>query len=330
MRLEITRLEGLRNDLLLRLERSEVEGALLSIANRDRLRQLPGMPRHRQATADEAAGMAACKVPLETHLLGLGILGPDGSVLRRAIAISNRNLGTNHGHVAWQRGEGPRSFRILEDPCDYGAHSCLCAGRDGALRIEDLRFDFEADRVRSAGSGEDLSDRLEWATFGQQVLRNGQVRRVEEIASQFADIRHVLAFEPHRPEGEAIREEIYRHYPAGFADRVRRAWRERRVPRARYVHNAIGFSTDAIVVVQREGTIEEIGEALAAAGADDGIILDNGGSVACWVWWANLYRGGFVSPTVDYRPEGTSAIAFVLKGPLSVDLPGGSVSPTVT
>ena len=39
--------------------------------------------------------------------------------------------------------------------------------------------------------------------------------------------------------------------------------------------------------------------------------------------------GGLVSPTVDYRPDGTSAIAFVLKGRPRVDLPGGSVSPTV-
>jgi len=81
-----------------------------------------------------------------------------------------------------------------------------------------------------------------------------------------------------------------------------------------------------VFILQREGTVEEIGLALKEAGAVDGIILDNGGSVACWVWWANNYAGGVVSPTVDYRPPGTSAIAFVLKGPLNVDLPGGSVS----
>ena len=79
-------------------------------------------------------------------------------------------------------------------------------------------------------------------------------------------------------------------------------------------------------VVQREGTIEEIGVALSTAGADDGMILDNGGSVACWAWWVNDYAGGLVSPTVDYRPDGTSVIAFVLKGPRTIDLPGGSVS----
>ena len=32
---------------------------------------------------------------------------------------------------------------------------------------------------------------------------------------------------------------------------------------------------------------------------------------------------------VDYRPDGTSAIAFILKGPMITDLPGGSVSYTV-
>ena len=72
-----------------------------------------------------------------------------------------------------------------------------------------------------------------------------------------------------------------------------------------------------------------MGEALAPAGADDGVILDNGGSVVCWVWWANVYAGGIVSPTIDYRPAGTSAIAFLLEGPLTVDLPGGSVAYSV-
>jgi hypothetical protein len=52
----------------------------------------------------------------------------------------------------------------------------------------------------------------------------------------------------------------------------------------------VGLSADAVIVVQ-QGTVEEIGAALQAAGADDGIILDNGGSVACWVWWAKLVRG---------------------------------------
>ena len=61
MRLEINRLEGLRNDLSLRLELAEIEAARLNIANRDRLMSLPGMPRHRDATSDETHAVAGCK-----------------------------------------------------------------------------------------------------------------------------------------------------------------------------------------------------------------------------------------------------------------------------
>ena len=329
MRIEINRLEGLRNDLLLRLERAEIDAAWLSVANRERLMALPGMPRHRAARPEECDAVAECKVAIGERLRLLGVLDAAGHPQCRAVAISNRNLGTNHGHVAWQRTATPPIFRTAEDPCGYPAYSCFTVGRDGALSIEDLRFDFAAQRVYANGDGRDLSDQIEWATYGQRVLRAGAITPIEEIVDQFYDIRHVLAFDHHREEGARVRDDVYRDYPARYRENTLRAWRDAGVPRARYFHNAIGCSRDAIFVVQREGTVEEIGEALRKAGADDGIILDNGGSVACWAWWVNQYRGGIVSPTVDYRPPGTSAIAFVLKGPVSHDLPGGSASYSV-
>jgi hypothetical protein len=329
MRLEIARVEGLRNDLVLQLDRSEIESALLSIANRDRLMALPGIPRHREATDEEARGIDDAKVLLEEHLRRLGFLGNDGKAARRAIAVSNRNLGTNHGHLAWQRQETPRIFAIREDPRPRRHLSCLTSWVDGRVSIEDLRFDYDADRVYEAHAGRDLVDEIDWATSGQRVLHDGRVSRIDEIADHFYDVRHVLAFDRRREAGERTKREIYRGYPQAFRDNVLRAWRDLGIPRARYVHNAIGISADALFIVQREGTVEEIGDALKSAGATDGLILDNGGSVACWVWWANLYAGGIVSPTVDYRPPGTSAIAFVLKGPLNVELPGGSVSYSV-
>jgi hypothetical protein len=329
MRLEINRVEGLRNDLLLRLERREIEAALLSISDRDRLMKLPGIPRHRDTTPDEHQGLSACRIPIDAHLRRLRVLDESGTLRKRAVAFSNRNLGTNHGNLAWQLAATPRIFRIAEDPCDYSSHTCLTSWRGGGLSIEELVFDLSADAVRAARDGRDLSDEIEWATFGQRVLHRGHVARVEDIADQFYDIRHVLAFDHHRMQGDEIRHMIYRDYPRGFKDHVLSAWREVGIPRARYFHNAIGLSSDSIIVLQQEGTVEEIGTALKAAGADDGILLDNGGSVVCWVWWANLYAGGTVSTTVDYRPDGTSAIAFLLKGPMMTDLPGGSVSYTV-
>lgn len=330
MQLTITRLEGRRNDLVLRLDRAEIDSALLSIANRERLRALPGIPRHRTPTPEEAQAFDAAKVPIEEHLRRLGIVEPSGGVRRRAVAVTNRNLGANHGHLAWQRSETPHIFHIAGDPCDYAAYACLVAWRPGcALSIEDLRFDISRQTVARASDGRDLADEIEWASFGQRVLRSGSLVPIDEIVDQFYDIRHVLAFDASGERGEAIRREIYEGYPSRFGERVRRAWRDLGAPRARYVHNAIGTSADELVILQREGTIEEIGAGLIELGAKDGLILDNGGSVACWVWWVNAYAGGLISPTVDYRPPGTSAIAFVLRGPVNVDLPGGSVSYSV-
>ncbi len=328
MRLEINRLEGLRNDLTLRLERAEIDSALLSVAHRQRLMALPGIPRHREATPAEAGGLCESKVPIEEHLRLLGVLNATGEPQCRAIAISNRNLGTNHGNIAWQRTATQPIFHVMEDPCSYPAYSCLTAWRNTTLSIEDLRFNFDTQSVHGT-DGRDLSDEIEWATFGQRILRAGILTPVEDIAGQFYDIRHVLAFDHHKEHGVRVRNESYRGYPALFRENVLRAWRDWGVPRARYYHNAIGFSREALFIVQREGTVEEIGAALRDAGADDGIILDNGGSVACWAWWLNQYRGGLVSPTIDYRPPGTSAIAFRLKGPVTHDLPGGSVSYSV-
>jgi hypothetical protein len=324
MRLEITRVEGQRNDLTLRLERVEIERALLSVAHREALRQLPGMVRHRPASEAEQQGIADSKIPIEDHLRALEITDGQGRARQRAVAISNRNLGTNPGHVAWQRSESPRAFRIAEDAVS-GVRSCLVAWRSGDLSIEDLRFDFEDDRILLEGESREVSDDIEWATYGQRVLTRGRVARIDDLIGQFYDARHLFAFDHRRDQGERIRQDIYRGYPERFEDNVRAAWLAG-APRSRYFHNAVGLSNDALIIVQREGTVEEIGAALYEAGADDGVILDNGGSIVCWVWWANLYAGGIVSPTVDYRPPGTSAIGFVLKGPLNVDVPGGSVS----
>jgi len=327
MRLEITRQDGLRNDLLLRLDRSEIQGALLSIANRYRLMALPGIPRHRPATEAEQGWLDSTKLPIDQHLVQLGLVDASGRATARAVAITNRNLGTNHGHLAYERDAHPRIFAVREDPCDYPAYACLTAWSDSRLSIESLVFDLQVQTVRDS-EGVDLRDAVEWATSGQQVLRAGAVVSMHALVDRFYDVRHLFAFDTRSKEGDAARQRIYDGYPGRFRVNVRAAWRAG-VPRARYVHNAIGLSPDSVFILQREGTVEEIGLALKEAGAVDGIILDNGGSVACWVWWANDYAGGIVSPTVDYRPPGTSAIAFVLKGALRPVVPGGSISPTV-
>lgn len=158
MRLEINRIEGLRNDLLLRIDRAEIESVRLSVANRDRLLTLPGMPRHRAASAEEAGGIADAKVSIEEHLRRLGVVDEGGRARQRAIAISNRNLGTNHGHVAWQRAEKPPIVRTGEDPHAGRPRSCLTVRAGGRLSIETLTFDLREHGVRSGPWGSGLQD----------------------------------------------------------------------------------------------------------------------------------------------------------------------------
>ena len=148
MRLEINRVEGLRNDLCLRLDRAEIDSVVLSISDRDRLMTLPGIPRHRDTTPDEHKNLSACRIPIDAHLRKLGVLDESGTLRKRAVAFSNRNLGTNHGNLACQRAATPRIFRIAEDPCDYSSHTCLTSWRGGGLSIEELVFDLSADAVR--------------------------------------------------------------------------------------------------------------------------------------------------------------------------------------
>ena len=78
------------------------------------------------------------------------------------------------------------------------------------------------------------------------------------------------------------------------------------------------------MVLQREGTIEEIGAALREAGADDGLILDNGGSVVLGLVGEQLRRRHRVA---DRRLPAARRLGnrVVLKGPLNVDMPGGIV-----
>jgi len=325
LRLDVTREEGRRNDLLLRLDRSEIGAALLSIANRDRLMMLPGIPRHRPSTPQETADFLDAKRPIDDHLEALGVIAANGAVERRTIAISNRNVGANLGQIAWQRAARPRLFHLDGDPLVWPRYSCLVARTDGSIAIEDIRIDSARHDIDVVGTRD--AGKIDWVSAAPRVLRDGRVARVEAIAHEFYDIRHVFAFDPRTTDGERLSSAIYRDYPARFRANVERAWQEG-APRARYFHNAIGLSRSEVIVLQREGTIEEIGAALLEAGADDGLILDNGGSVACWAWWVNDYRGGLVSPTVDYRPPATSVIAFVLKGPIRPLIPGGSASVT--
>jgi hypothetical protein len=290
---------------------------------------LPGLLRHvRRQDPEERESVNACKVPVEEHLRrlmadGRPLLEENGAPRRRVIAVSARSVGNNHGVVAWQKDQTPRFFHVRGDPLNFASYSCLTVDTAGRLAIRDLRFD--GDRVLEGSA--DISDEIRWCTYGNPVLRGGQVARVEDIIDQFADIRHVLAFERELPLGQQIEEQIFAGYPSSFRENALRALRAG-VPRQRFLHHCIGLSEEHVIILQREGTIEEVAHWLREAGAQDGLILDNGASPFCWAWW--LYpNGGFLFTAPDYRPRASAIIAFVLHGPVKTDLPTGSVGFTV-
>jgi hypothetical protein len=327
MQVHVSKSPGLRNDLLLTIPRAELEGLVLHIANRQRLAALPGLVRHVPVQdPDERREVAACKIPVEQHLAlmswrGVGLLATDGSPQFPIFAVGSRNVGNNHGFVAWQADQSPRLFHVRGDPVNYSAYSCLVAYAHGRLAIRSLRF--HADRVVDQTS--DITDSVAWCVFGNQVLRDGAIVDVSETADQFYDVRHILAFDRENAAGRQIENEIFADYPRGLRENVVRAWRELGVPRNRFLHNCLGLSDDSVFILQREGTVEEMAQWLRDAGARDGLILDNGASVFCWSWW-QYPHGGFLFAAPDYRPNASAVIVFVLKGSAALNLPAGSVS----
>lgn len=188
-----------------------------------------------------------------------------------------------------------------------------------------------------------MTQEIEWCTYGQQILKDGKITKIEDVIHEFHDIRHVLALDPFRDDGKKALDEIYGYSPGNEEspfnfDQFRRnaleKWKSG-TPRSRYLHNCVGLSEEDVFILQQEGTPEELAQNLRKAGAQDAIILDNGGSVGCWAWWAyrskddNEAFGGFIFTAPDYRPPATSIIAFRLRGPVQTKMPPASASVTV-
>lgn len=327
MEIEIKRSPGWRNDLLITIPRAEVEDTWFSLVSRDELRGLPGLVRHlHQMDPATREALQRCKKPLPDHVsllqqAGAHLLDERGRPGRPFLVIGCRNVGNNHGFVVWQAEREPRLFHVLDDPCGYPSYSCLTRLHDRTLGVRQLRFE----RERVIEGQTDITEQVAWSVYANWILRRGKVVAIEELIEEFYDIRHVLAFDRVTPAGQRIEEHIYGGYPAAFRDRALSALRELRVPRSRYLHNCLGLSENRLFILQREGTVEELAHWLQEAGAEDGLILDNGASVFCWASWIHP-NGGYIFAAPDHRPNATAVLAFTLNGPLRCDLPGGSVS----
>jgi hypothetical protein len=311
-----------------------------------------GIRRYKVVPEDHLkAAVSLCEAP--GHAVhGLNLLDAEGRPTRRLILIGNRNLGNNCWFVAWHQHKDPRCFHLKTEPVTEREYTCLVWYRDSQLAVEPVRFRPQGEGLvpYSARDKTGLGEEIVWCTYGQQVLREGRVVPIAEIIDQFYDIRHVLWFPSHPvPIGDP-REERTEPCPAALAELAslyqgsleefkQAAVRELEAgrPRSRYLHNAVGIGPDQIIILQRHGTVEEIGHWLREEGAEDGLILDNGGSVFTWAWWAfkemveakgkQVTRtGNVIFSAPDWRPPTISLIAFVLKGPPRHVEPPGTIA----
>ena len=297
----------------------------------------------------------------ERHFRELGIVN-DADVLNEeykhnkhnertkfAIVNGNRDLGNNDWHIAWQsdppkdkyiRGkngkisEPVKQDRLIisnDEPYIQRTYNCLIVPQEGCLYIGDVRFNQNQD-VIDAKSGENISDQINWLTYGKPMIRDGKVVdiTIPSIIEQFGgDINHILKlgdeevtipadnvrnlapFSDRKSdvEGVEILDFLYDGYPKGFAQKALDALKD--VPRAEYYFNVIGTTEDSLIICQRQGTLEDVGQYLISEhGVAEAIILDEGGSVACWGSWYGP-EGGFLNVSHYFRPSATSCIAFV-------------------
>lgn len=89
----------------------------------------------------------------------------------------------------------PTFFYRRDEPVETRQYTCLVKFKDGALlSIETLRLNLHARKVCKIldYNEEDITERIEFAVFGQQLVRNGELVDFRRIVNQFEDIRHLF------------------------------------------------------------------------------------------------------------------------------------------
>lgn len=109
------------------------------------------------------------------------------------------NLSMNEWYVAFLRSpftaNQPTFIALPEDQRDRyppRQYTCLVKYSDGNARIESVIFNFLKKRIFSVAGRKDITDEVEFAVYGTQVLRNGELVGLSGIVEQIADVRHLF------------------------------------------------------------------------------------------------------------------------------------------
>jgi hypothetical protein len=123
------------------------------------------------------------------------------------------NLSMNEWYVAYVRSpftnNVPTFIALPEDRIDRTPprqYTCLVKYNDGKLQIETLVFNFLKGRITSIQARRDITDEVEFAVYGTQVLRNGELVDFSGIVEQIADVRHLFKLPNLNPPSQTSNE----------------------------------------------------------------------------------------------------------------------------
>ncbi len=85
-------------------------------------------------------------------------------------------------------------------------YTCLVKYKDGAVRIQTLIFNFLTKRVLLVREQADVTDDIEFAVYGTQLLREGELVEFSGIVEQIADVRHLFKLPNLNPKSKTKNE----------------------------------------------------------------------------------------------------------------------------
>lgn len=255
-----------------------------------------------------------CALPYGEHLRLLELGAEDPFVL-----IGVRDLGNNLFRVAWHQERGLFELRGENASTSGKEYTCLCLDDQGRLRIERLQFT----------GGKPDRPGLIWCVSGPELVWSAEQAPLWRSLGYFYDLRHYWRFAGETMAGmgskayrgadieamcEYVSANAHRHPQEVLPELLQRG---EGMPRERdYLLNAMGLSPEGdVIVVQRHGSVEDLAATLIHAGAERGILLDEGGSVSCLMGGSKEdFPGGRTLLASHYhRPRGLALLVFKLR-----------------
>ncbi len=121
-------------------------------------------------------------------------------------------------------GYGRVLIHLFEEPLDKRTYSCLVKwkgvqGKYPRITIEDVRFNQYASEPNEAvftkvkkedGSWTSSGDAIDFAVYGKQVIRDGNIVKINRITGEFSDLRHLFLMPNLNPKIENGKKKLHR------------------------------------------------------------------------------------------------------------------------